>query len=232
MRGTPHLQRIVKRIDDCDDCLYAGSPTHPNIDWMRNDRSRRVRFIGDFIGARHISSPSGVRQRLAARQLTGRLSKARNVSLGRWMMEVDQFTRVIDRMARRQRRAARQSKMGNVRHWLLQCRRQTWTSWRFDISPKALGPACGLSAVLGRNALHGPGDCDQARRVICRANWDESQEPCPARKRRNVGLRPKPTFARFAKTSGRCNRDFTPPSSPGPPSTGRVRRARSCARDG
>src|SRR5262245_4231805 len=31
-------------------------------------------------------------------------------------------------------------------------------------SPKALSPTSGLSAVLGRNALAKPGDCDQARR--------------------------------------------------------------------
>jgi hypothetical protein len=45
--------------------------------------------------------------------------------------------------------------------------RQLWTSGGvYDISPKALGPTRGLSAVLGRNALETPGDCGQARFLI------------------------------------------------------------------
>src|SRR5438270_12742224 len=42
-------------------------------------------------------------------------------------------------------------------------------------SPKALGPASGLSAVLGRNAFERPGDCDQARPRLCGGNWNKSQ---------------------------------------------------------
>lgn len=35
---------------------------------------------------------------------------------------------------------------------------------KMHIPPTALGPASGLSAVLGRDALGQPGDCDRARR--------------------------------------------------------------------
>ena len=44
-----------------------------------------------------------------------------------------------------------------------------------DISPKALGPTCGLGAVLGRNALGKPGDCGQARRRLNDTKANESQ---------------------------------------------------------
>ena len=45
-----------------------------------------------------------------------------------------------------------------------------------DISPKALGPARGLGAVLGRYALKEPGDCDVARRHLDGTKDDESQD--------------------------------------------------------
>ena len=48
----------------------------------------------------------------------------------------------------------------------------------YDISPKALGPTRGLSAVLGRNALETPGDCGQARRALVDLEPNESQERC------------------------------------------------------
>src|SRR4051794_37756222 len=60
---------------------------------------------------------------------------------------------------------------------MLQCRRRLRTLWRHDISPKALGPASGRSAVLGRNALIRPGDCDQARHRSNGAECGESQAP-------------------------------------------------------
>ena len=66
--------------------------------------------------------PSGARQRLAARQLTGRLSKARN-----------------------------------------QCRHQTKDLWRSDVSRQSPRPGERAEAVLGRNALDKPGDCNVAR---------------------------------------------------------------------
>jgi len=44
-----------------------------------------------------------------------------------------------------------------------------------DISPKALGPTCGLGAVLGRYALKEPGDCDVARRRLDATKVDKSQ---------------------------------------------------------
>src|SRR5450759_1512338 len=43
------------------------------------------------------------------------------------------------------------------------------------MSPKVLSPTSGRSAVLGRNALRMPGDCDQARRAIKHSELDESQ---------------------------------------------------------
>jgi len=51
----------------------------------------------------------------------------------------------------------------------------------YDISPKALGPTRGLSAVLGRYALKWPGDCDVARPPLhdpqlmeCQGCWSEN----------------------------------------------------------
>ena len=44
-----------------------------------------------------------------------------------------------------------------------------------DISPKALGPRCGLGAVLGRYALKEPGDCDAARQTLDDTKGEESQ---------------------------------------------------------
>ena len=46
-----------------------------------------------------------------------------------------------------------------------------------DISPKALGPVSGRSAVLGRNALGRPGDCVRARLPTYRAGSSENQSP-------------------------------------------------------
>jgi hypothetical protein len=80
--------------------------------------------------------PMELRQHLAARQLTGRLSQARKI-------------------------AAR-----GAGHWILQCHRLTSGVWGPDISPTALGPASGHAAVLGRNALGKPGDCFAARPAL------------------------------------------------------------------
>jgi hypothetical protein len=60
--------------------------------------------------------------------------------------------------------------------WISPCRRQGPDLWGSDISPKALGPTDGLSAVLGRNALKEPGDCDAARHTINDTKPHESQD--------------------------------------------------------
>jgi hypothetical protein len=60
--------------------------------------------------------------------------------------------------------------------WISPCRRQASDLWGSDISPKALGPTDGLSAVLGRNALKEPGDCDAARHAINDTELNESQD--------------------------------------------------------
>ena len=71
--------------------------------------------------------------------------------------------------------------------WISPCRRQGSDLWGSDISPKALGPTDGLSAVLGRNALKEPGDCDAARQATNDTEPHESQDAqlikrfeCPA----------------------------------------------------
>jgi hypothetical protein len=87
-----------------------------------------------LVGARHISSPLGARQRLAEHRLAGRLSKARNA-------------------------AAEQKDL-----------------WGLDITPKALNPASGRSAVLGRNALDQPGDCNAARQTSFGVSKYKNQE--------------------------------------------------------
>jgi hypothetical protein len=49
------------------------------------------------------------------------------------------------------------------------------------LSPKALGPTRGLSAVLGRNALDEPGDCGQARPAINDTEAGNCQEAIRSR---------------------------------------------------
>jgi hypothetical protein len=66
--------------------------------------------------------------------------------------------------------------------WISPCRRQGSDLWGSDISPKALGPTDGLSAVLGRNALKEPGDCDEARHPVNDAELHESQDADRRRK--------------------------------------------------
>jgi hypothetical protein len=89
--------------------------------------------------------PVELRQHLAARQLTGRLSQARKIGpRGRALdtpMPPPDFRCV----------------------------------WRPDISPTALGPAREHAAVLGRNALGKPGDCFAARPALDGSGPSKSQ---------------------------------------------------------
>src|SRR5262245_13017534 len=74
--GALHVQRLPEGIVKCDDGFDEGSPTQRNMRWQwEYDQG----MVGS-VCARHLSSPSGVRQRLTAWQLTGRLSNARNIS--------------------------------------------------------------------------------------------------------------------------------------------------------
>jgi hypothetical protein len=75
--GSPsHVHCLLKGFLNCDDRRDESSPTHRNARWHRKDNPG----MADPVCARHFSSPSGVRQRLTAWQLTGRLSNARNIS--------------------------------------------------------------------------------------------------------------------------------------------------------
>ncbi|MBX9823879.1 MAG: hypothetical protein K2Y27_02685 [Xanthobacteraceae bacterium] len=62
-------------------------------------------------------------------------------------------------------------------------------------SPKALNPASGRRAVLGRHALKKPGDCNQARRRSCGAAEAKSQSTC-TRSEGDVPLMHSPTAER------------------------------------
>jgi hypothetical protein len=86
----------------------------------------------------------GARQRLAARQLTGRLSQARNMpAYAGWLV----------------RRGNAKTLASGVDMDLLQAAAGIGPVEGNDIPPTDLGPASGLGAVLGRNALRLPGDC-------------------------------------------------------------------------
>src|SRR5215510_6644342 len=73
--GASHFQRFQEGIVNCDDRLDESSPTQRNT---RRHRQYDQEMVGS-VCARHFSSPLGVRQRLTAWQLTGRLSNARNI---------------------------------------------------------------------------------------------------------------------------------------------------------
>ena len=113
----------------------------------------------------------------------------------------------------------------------------------YDISPKALGPTRGLSAVLGRNALEWPGDCDAARRELNGPKARESQDP-DRRECASVwfALRSKPSRVESkcchheAKDHNDSRRKIRQPLrnpiKPGPSSAGFLRCPRRCHADG
>jgi len=132
--STSHVQGLLKGILNCDDRRDECWPKQRNARWHSEGDQGMV----DRSCARHLSSPWGVRQRLTAWQLTGRLSNARNI------------------LSLRRRSMMKVEKM--------------------HIPPTALGPASGLSAVLGRDALGRPGDCIQTRRGLSDTESAKSQE--------------------------------------------------------
>ena len=139
---------------------------------------------------------------MAVQQLTGRLSKARNVQGN--VSDKGQSFRPWDVTSKA---AVRTKALG-----------------RLDIRQKALAAPSGRSAVLGRYALNKPGDCNVARRQLCGESRNKSQEcgdlPSPAfaghgsyqgiscRQRRScttVGDDPKDTWSTAPLSTGPMN---------------------------
>jgi len=140
--SASHVQCLPESAVNYDDRLDERSPTQRDTRW-HNSYDQGV--IGR-VCARHFSSPWGVRQRLTAWQLTGRLSNARDILA-----------------CAASRRDGREN-----RH-----------------PTNSLGPASGLGAVLGRDALGWPGDCiepDAVHVMYCRRNvkqpWDLLLHKC------------------------------------------------------
>jgi hypothetical protein len=125
VRSVSHRQGLFENVNEREDRPQDGRLIRATASLGRRGDEGRV----SFVGASHISSPQGVRQRLAAGQLTGRLSMARSdepralshagIPQGRPRVGLVEIGDVVER----------------------------------PVTTSHLGPASGRSAVLGRDAL-------------------------------------------------------------------------------